>query len=174
VDAAQTWNVRYLEEDSPTYDIVSGRVTLASRQQEYDVDRSGNGSYNVVFNNTRFNTFRVGYTYEKNGFTDKALQADPPKAMVDLPPTFNMLTFTDGTTPGALFRINTSCEISNSYSQFIPSWLGGDNDFKAGLQYVYSEIELPDQTAMNGRLAFRTDSPFDRNNPATYPERLFI
>jgi hypothetical protein len=97
---SQTWNVRYLEEDSPTYDIVSGRVTLASRQQEFDIDRSGNGAYNLVFSNTKFNTIRVGYTYERNGFTNKELQASPPAAMIDLPPTFNMLTFTDGTRRG--------------------------------------------------------------------------
>ncbi|HUR33309.1 MAG TPA: carboxypeptidase regulatory-like domain-containing protein [Vicinamibacterales bacterium] len=174
INPNQTWNVRYLEEDSPTYDIVSGRVTLASRQQEFDIDRSGNGAYNVVFSNTRFNTLRVGYTYEKNGFTNKELQTDPPTAMVDLPPTLNMLTFTDGTTPGALFRIDSSYELSDTYSQFVPSWLGGSNDFKAGVQYVYSQVELPDQTDMNGRFAFRTDSPFDAANPSTYPERLFI
>jgi hypothetical protein len=174
ISPSQTWNVRYLEEDSPTYDIVSGRVTLASRQQEFDIDRSGNGAYNVVFSNTRFNTLRVGYTYEKNGFTNKELQADPPVAMVDLPPTFNMLTFTDGTTPGALFRIDSSYELSDTYSQFIPDWLGGNNDFKAGVQYVYSQIELPDQTDMNGRFAFRTDAPFNAAIPSTYPERLFV
>ena len=171
---SQTWNVRYLEEDSPTYDIVSGRVTLASRQQEFDIDRSGNGAYNLVFSNTKFNTIRVGYTYERNGFTNKELQASPPAAMIDLPPTFNMLTFTDGTTPGALFRIDNSYEVSDTYSQFIPDWLGGNNDFKAGVQYVYSQIELPDQTDMNGRFGFRTDSAFDSANPSTYPERLFI
>jgi hypothetical protein len=174
ISPSQTWNVRYLEEDSPTYDIVSGRVTLAARQQEFDIDRSGNAAYNSVFGNTRFNTLRVGYTYEKNGFTAKELQEDPPKAMVDLPPTLNMLTFTDGTIPGALFRIDSSYEISDTYSQFLPNWLGGNNDLKAGVQYVYSEIELPDQTDMNGRFAFRTDSPFDAANPSTYPERLFV
>jgi hypothetical protein len=174
ISPSQTWNVRYLEEDSPTYDIVSGRVTLASRQQEFDIDRSGNGAYNLVFSNTRFNTVRVGYTYEKNGFTNKELQADPPTPMTELPPTFNMLTFTDGTTPGALFRIDSSYELSDTYSQFVPDWLGGNNDFKAGVQYVYSQIGLPDQTDMNGRFGFRTDAPFDAANPSTYPERLFI
>jgi hypothetical protein len=64
--------------------------------------------------------------------------------------------------------------VSDTYSQFIPDWLGGNNDFKAGVQYVYSQIELPDQTDMNGRFGFRTDSAFDSANPSTYPERLFI
>lgn len=174
ITANQTWNVRYLEEVSPTYDRVSGRVTLASRDQEFDVDRSGNGAYNTVFGNTKFNTIRVGYTYEKNGFTAKELQQDPPIPLADLPPTLTMLTFTDGTRNTAQFRINTAYEISDTYSQFIPRWLGGDNDFKAGFQFIYSQIELPDQTDMNGRFAFRTDKPFDSADPSTYPERLFI
>jgi hypothetical protein len=174
ISPSQTWNVRYLEEDSPTYDIINPRYTWEARQQEYDVDRSGNGSYNMVFGNTKFNTVRVGYTYEKNGFTNRDVQADPPKRLADLPPTFSMLTFTDKTRNGALFRINDSYEISDTYSQFLPSWLGGHNDFKAGVSFTYTQIELPDQTDMNGRFQFRTDSPFNAANPATYPERLFI
>jgi Carboxypeptidase regulatory-like domain len=174
INANQTWNVRYLEEVSPTYDRVSGRITLAARDQEYDVDRSANGAYNMVFGNTKFNTLRVGYTYEKNGFTAKELQEDPPIPLMDLSPTLAMLTFTDGTRNTAQFRINTAYELSNTYSQFISNWLGGANDLKAGVQYVYSQIELPDQTDMNGRFAFRTDRPFNAADPLTYPERLFI
>ncbi len=174
ISPTQTWNVRYLEEDSPTYDIINPRFTWEARQQEYDVDRSANGSYNWVFGNTKFNTARVGYTYEKNGFTNRDVQADPPARLMDLPPTFNMLTFTDKTRNGALFRIDNSYEVSDTYSQFLPNWLGGNNDFKAGVQYIYSQIELPDESDMNGRFAFQTDAPFNPANPATYPERLFI
>lgn len=174
ITPTQTWNVRYLEEDSPTYDIINPRYTWEARQQEFDVDRSGNASYNTVFGNTRFNTLRVGYTYEKNGFTNREVQGANAKPMVDLPPTFQMLTFTDRTRNGALFRIDDSYEISNTFSQFIPNRLGGNNDLKAGVSFTYLQIELPDQTDMNGRFAFRTDLPFNPANPATYPERLFI
>ncbi|MEQ1911487.1 MAG: carboxypeptidase regulatory-like domain-containing protein, partial [Vicinamibacterales bacterium] len=170
----QTWNVRYLEEDSPTYDIINPRFTYAARQQEFDVDRSGNASYNTVLGNTKFNTLRAGYTYEKNGFTNKDVQGANAVALADLPPTFQMLTFTDKVRNGALFRINDSYEISNTYSQFIPNRLGGNNDFKTGVSLTYLQIQLPDQTDMNGRFAFRTDLPFNASDPSTYPERLFI
>jgi hypothetical protein len=172
INAANTWSARFLEEDSPTYNRVAGRWTLASRDQEYDVDRSAGGNWNTIFGNSRFNTVRAGWTYEKNGFTAKEIQDGVP--MIDLPPTLSMLTFTDGTRNAALFRIDHAYELSETFSQFVPAWAGGSHDLKAGAQYIYSQIELPDQTDMNGRFAFSTDRAFNSNDPRTYPERLFI
>jgi hypothetical protein len=172
INANNTWNVRYLEEVSPTYDRVAGRWTLASRDQEYDVDRNAGGSWNTVLGNTGFNQVRVGYTYEKNGFTAPQVQQGVPLA--ELPPTLQMLTFVDGTRNGALFRINNAYEISETFTRFVPEWLGGNHDMKVGAQYIYSSIELPDQTDMNGRFGFATDLAFDANRASTYPERLFI
>jgi hypothetical protein len=172
VNQNNTWTGRYTIEKSPTYDRVSGRVTLAARDQEFDDDRLAGGSWNTIFGNTRFNTLRAGYTYEKNGFTDARLQQGTPQS--ELPPTLTMLTFADGPPRGALFRINKSYEISESFSQFVPSFLGGDHDFKIGGQYIYSTINLPDQTDMNGRFFFSTDRAFNRNDPSTFPERLQI
>jgi hypothetical protein len=172
INAGNTWSARFLEEDSPTYNRVAGRWTLASRDQEYDVDRSAGGNWNTIFGNSRFNTVRAGWTYEKNGFTAKEVQNGVP--MVDLPPTLSLLSFTDGTRNGALFRIDNAYEVSETFSQFVPAWAGGSHDLKAGAQYIYSQIELPDQTDMNGRFAFSTDRAFNASDPRTYPERLFI
>ncbi len=172
VNAGNSWTGRYLVEVSPTYDRVAGRWTLASRDQEYDVDRTVGGAWNSVFGNTRFNQVRAGYTYERNGFTAKELQQDPPIPMTQLPPTLSMLTFTDGTRNAALFRIDNAYEISETFTQFVPQKFGGENDFKFGASFIYSQIELPDQTDMNGRFTFSTDLAFDANNPRTYPERL--
>jgi hypothetical protein len=85
-----------------------------------------------------------------------------------------MATFFDGPATGAQFRIDNSYEISDAFSQFIPSFLGGDHDFKVGGQYIYSSINLPDQGDMNGRFIFSTDRAFDASIPGTYPERLQI
>jgi hypothetical protein len=172
INAGNTWSARFLEEDSPTYNRVAGRWTLASRDQEYDVDRSAGGNWNAIFGNSRFNTVRAGWTYEKNGFTPKEVQDGVP--MVDLPPTLAMLTFFDGTRNGAQFRIDNAYEISETFSQFVPTWAGGSHDLKAGAQYIYSQIELPDQTDMNGRFVFSTDRAFNASDPRTYPERLLI
>jgi hypothetical protein len=174
VNAGNSWTARFLQEISPTYDRVAGRWTLASRDQEFDVDRTVGGAWNSVFGNTRFNQIRAGYTYEKNGFTAKELQQDPPIPMTQLPPTLSLLTFTDGTRNAALFRIDNAYEISETFTQFVPQKFGGENDFKFGASFIYSQIELPDQTDMNGRFTFSTDLAFDPNNPRTYPERLSI
>ena len=172
INATNTWTARFLEEDSPTYNRVAGRWTLASRDQEYDVDRNAGGNWNTVFGNTRFNQIRAGYTYEKNGFTAKEVVDGVP--MTELPPTLTMLTFTDGTRNGALFRMDNAYEVSESFTQFVPEWAGGSHDLKFGASYIYSTIELPDQTDMNGRFSFSTDKAFNASNPSTYPERLFI
>jgi hypothetical protein len=167
-----TWTGRFTIEKSPTYDRVSGRVSQAGRDQEFDDDRLAGGSFNSIFGNNRFNTIRAGWTYEKNGFTDARIQNGTPQT--ELAPTLSMATFADGPPRGAQFRINDSYEISDSFSQFIPSFMGGDNDLKFGGQYIYSTINLPDQTDMNGRFFFPSDRAYNANTPATYPERLQI
>jgi len=172
VNATNTWTARFLEEVSPTYNRVAGRWTLASRDQEYDVDKNMGGNWNTILGNNRFNQVRVGYTYEKNGFTAKEVQDGVP--MTELPPTLTMLTFVDGTRNGALFRIDNAYEVSESFTQFVPEWGGGSHDLKFGAQYIYSQIELPDQTDMNGRFSFSTDKAFNSSDPSTYPERLAI
>ena len=172
VNQNHTWTGRFTIERSPTYDRVSGRVTQAARDQEYDDDRLAGGSFNSIFGNNRFNTIRAGWTYEKNGFTDARIQNGTPQT--DLAPTLTMATFADGPPRGAQFRINDSYEISDSFSQFIPAFLGGDHDLKVGGQYIYSTINLPDQTDMNGRFFFPTDRAFNQNDPRSYPERLQI
>jgi hypothetical protein len=172
VNASNTWTGRYLVEYSPTFNRISGRRSLAAKDQEFDIDRLAGGSWNSIFGNNRFNTVRFGYTHEKNGFTAAAVQDGTP--MTELPPSLMMATFLDGFANGAQFRIDNAYEISEAYSQFVPAKFGGDHDFKAGGQFIYSTINLPDQTDMNGRFVFSTDRAFNRNDPSTYPERLFI
>lgn len=172
IDAANSWSARYLVEVSPTYDRVSGRRTLVARDQEFDIDRTAVATWSSVFGNTRFNTLRAGYTWEKNGFTAKEVQDGTP--MTQLPVSLTMLTFLDGFANGAQFRLNSSYEVSDSYAWFIPEKFGGSHEIKFGGQYIYSTIELPDQTDMNGRFAFSSDLAFNAANPRSYPERLFV
>jgi hypothetical protein len=172
INKNHTWTGRFTIEKSPTFDRVGSRVSLAGRDQEFDDDRLAGGSFNSIFGNNRFNTIRAGWTYEKNGFTDARIQNGTPQT--ELAPTLTMATFADGPPRGAQFRINDSYEISDAFSQFIPSFLGGDHDLKVGGQYIYSTIHLPDQTDMNGRFFFSSDRAYNANLPGTYPERLQI
>ncbi|MGQ0732577.1 MAG: carboxypeptidase regulatory-like domain-containing protein [Acidobacteriota bacterium] len=176
INANNTWNGRYLVEYSPTYDRLAPQRTQTARDQEWDIDRNAGGSWNATFGNTRFNQLRVGYTYEANGFAPAAVTPVPtgPQRMTDLAPTLTMLTFTDGVAPNANMRINDAYELSETFTQFVPGWLGGDHDIKFGAQYIYSQINVPDEGEMNGRFAFATDRPFNANDFSTYPERLFI
>ncbi len=176
INANNTWNARYLVEYSPTYDRLSPQRTLAAKDQEFDIDRSAGGTWNSTFGNTRFNQVRVGYTHEANGFAPAEVTPVPDgaKHMTDLPPTLSMLTFTDGTAPNANMRINDAYEVSDTFTQFLPQWIGGDHDLKFGVQYIYSQINVPDEGEMNGRFSFATDRPFNPTDPSTYPERLFI
>jgi hypothetical protein len=172
INPNNTWTARYLVEYSPTFGRVARKETLAGRDQEFDIDRTTGAKWNVVLGNNRVNEVRVGYTHEKNGFTVPEVQNGV--AMVDVQPTLSMLTFFDGPNNGALFRIDNAYEATEAFSQFVPHKFGGDHDLKVGGQYIYSTIQLPDQTDMNGRFTFSTDKAFNRNDPSTYPERLFI
>jgi hypothetical protein len=173
INPNNTWTFRYLVEYSPTFTRLARTETPAGLDQEFDIDRTTGGKWNWVLGNTRVNELRVGYTHEKNGFTAPEIQNGV--AGVNLAPTLQMLSsWFDGPNNGALFRIDNAYEVSEAYSWFVPKMAGGNNDLKFGGQFIYSSIELPDQTDMNGRFAFSTDRAFNRNDPSTYPERLFI
>ncbi|HKB11939.1 MAG TPA: carboxypeptidase regulatory-like domain-containing protein [Vicinamibacterales bacterium] len=173
INPNNTWTFRYLVEYSPTYKRLARNETPAGLDQEFDIDRTTGGKWNWVLGNTRVNELRVGYTHEKNGFTAPEIQDGIPA--VNLAPTLQMLgTWFDGPNNGAQFRIDNAYEVSEAYSWFLPKFAGGNNDLKFGGQYIYTTIELPDQTDMNGRFSFSTDKSFNRNDPSTYPERLFI
>jgi hypothetical protein len=180
INPSNAWSYRYLVEYSPTYNRLAPQGTLrrtaAGADQEFDIDRFTNGNWNLVLGNSRFNTIRAGYTHEANGFAPAAVTPVPNGAqqMTSLPPTLNMLTFTDGTANNANMRIDNAYEISESFSQFVPARAGGDHDLKFGATYVITSIKLPDETDMNGRFVSSTDRPFNSNDPSTYPERLFI
>jgi hypothetical protein len=176
INANNTWNARYLVEYSPTYDRLSPQRTLAAKDQEFDIDRNAGGNWNSTFGNTRFNQLRAGYTHEANGFAPADVTPVPNGArhMTDLAPTLSLLTFTDGTAPNADMRINDAYEISETFTQFLPQWAGGDHDLKFGVQYIYSTIDLPNEGEMNGRFSFATDRAFNASDPSTYPERLFV
>jgi hypothetical protein len=167
-----TWGIRYLQENSPTYDQISGRWALAAKREEADVDRTTVGTWNTVLSNNTFNTFRVSYTYEDNIFATPEFFDGVPQA--DRLPTLQMLTFRDQQAPEANQRINNSVQIDESFSWFVPERWGGDHDVKFGAQVIFADARINDQTNANGTFIFSTDLAFDAANPRTYPERLQI
>jgi len=85
-----------------------------------------------------------------------------------------MLTFRDQQAPDANQRINGAYQFDESFNWFAPEFWGGDHEMKFGVQYVFADAVINDQSNMNGTFSFSTDLPFDPNNPRTYPERLSI
>jgi hypothetical protein len=172
VNASNTWGVRYLQETSPTYDQISGRWSLAAKREEADVDRTTVGTWNSVLSNNTSMTTRLAYTYEDNIFATREFYEGV--SQVDRPPTLQMLTFRDQQAPDANQRINNSYQFDQSLNWFAPEFWGGDHDMKFGVQYIFADAEINDETNMNGTFSFSTDLAFDRTNPRTYPERLSV
>jgi hypothetical protein len=167
-----TWGIRYLQENSPTYDQVSGRWTLTAIREEADVDRTTVGTWNWVISNNTFNTVRAAVTYEDNVFATPEFFDGVPQT--DRPPTLQMLTFRDQQAPDANQRINYSYQLDDSFSWFVPERWGGDHDLKFGVQYIFADARINNASNMNGTFIFATDQPFNRADPRTYPERLQI
>ena len=172
INARNTWGIRYLQETSPTYDQISGRWSLAAKREESDIDRTTVGTWNSVLSNNTSNVVRFAYTYEDNVFATREFFEGTPQR--DRPPTYQMLTFRDNQAPDANQRINGSYQFDESFNWFAPEFWGGDHEMKFGLQYIFADAEINDETNMNGSFTFATDLPFDASNPRTYPERLSI
>ncbi|MCC7034909.1 MAG: TonB-dependent receptor [Acidobacteria bacterium] len=172
INADNTWGVRYLREDSPTYDGISGYITYAARRDERDIDETVVGTWNTVFGNNKFNTIRFSRTYEDNPFASPEWLSGTHQW--DLPPSYQMLSFVDNYTTAAGTRIDTAYQLDESFSMFKPNKWGGDHDIKFGGQYIYVDASIVGEGNMNGTFTFSTDQAFDPANPRTYPERLSI
>jgi Carboxypeptidase regulatory-like domain len=172
LNARNTWGVRYLQENSPTYDQISGRWSLAAKREEADVDRTTVGTWNSVLSNNTSMTTRFAYTYEDNVFATREFFEGTPQT--ERPPTLQMLTFRDQQAPDANQRINGSYQFDQSFNWFAPEFWGGNHDMKFGVQYIFADAVINDETNMNGTFSFSTDAAFDPANPRTYPERLSI
>jgi len=172
LNAGNTWGVRYLREDSPTFDGISGYITYAARRDERDIDETVVGTWNTVFGNNKFNSIRVSRTFEDNPFASQEWLDG--KHQWDLPPQYQMLTFTDNYTTAAGTRLDTAYQLDESFSMFKPDWWGGDHDIKFGTQYIFVEANIVGEGNMNGTFTFSTDRLFNAADPRTYPERLSI
>jgi hypothetical protein len=169
-----TWGVRWLREASPQFNQVipaANAVTLEASREEQDVDQTVVGSLNSVLGNSRVNTMRVAWTQEDVVFGNPCFNQDENQAACQ--PTLQFLTFTTQQNATAQSRINNAYQIEDTFSWFIPG-KGGDHDLRFGAQYQYSDQLFVDQGNLNGTFIFSTNSPFNPNDPRTYPERFSI
>jgi hypothetical protein len=174
--AAHTWGIRWLRESSPQESVLipsGGRqVTLNAAREEDDVDQTTVASLQSVFGNSRVNSLRVAFTGENVAFANHAFNSNGRRQDL-LAPTLQYQTFLDQQSEVAMARVNHAWSVEDSASWFVPA-RGGSHDLKFGFQYQYATVENTNQGMLNGLFEFRTNTPFDAADPATYPERLQI
>jgi hypothetical protein len=172
--------VRWLRESSPQQNqiipvVVGGRslqVSQAASREESDIDQTIVATLNSTLGNTRFNTFRFGFTREDVAFANPEFNGNGGH-QDQLKPQLQYLTFVDQASTVAQARVDNAYQFDDTFSWFIPG-AKGDHNIRAGLQYEYVDIFSSAQDNLNGTFAFRSDRPFNAADPATYPERLTI
>ncbi len=173
ISAKQSWNVRWLRETSPQTNQIIGAVTEAASREEADVDQTLVATLNSSFSNTKFNTFRVGWTQEDVAFANPGFNGNGGHAD-QLPPTLAFQTFTDQQSNVMQARVNDAYQFDETFSWFIPG-SKGDHSIRAGLQYEYVKVFSTNQGSWNGTFSFsRSNGPFNSADPSTYPDRLNV
>lgn len=176
IGASHTWNVRWLRESSPQLNQIipvgTLQVTEKASREESDLDQTVAASLNSSFGNTRFNSLRATFTQEDVAFANPGFNGNGRKQDL-LQPTLQFLTYLDQQSAVAQARVNNAYQFEDTFSWFVPG-KAGDHNIRLGVQYEYVTIDFSSQDNYNGTFFFRTNSPFDANDPRTYPERLSI
>jgi hypothetical protein len=74
---------------------------------------------------------------------------------------------------GALDTRITTWAVDDSFSYFVPNLFGGEHTFKFGGGFSHNASPWR-ANASSGVFTFKTDAPYDPNNPATYPTQFDI
>ena len=180
VNAENTFQFRWLRDYQPivnrsgsgTAGLADERQTLEALHDEWDYDNTAMATYNLVLGGTRLNTIRAAFTRE---YVDRGTPAyrEAGGDMLIQPPTLRHVSFDAQSTDFALYRLQTSYQLDESFSWFMPG-RRGDHDLKFGLQYVWADHRQNVQHLLNGVFTFPTDRAFDAADPSTYPERLSV
>src|SRR6266850_7838826 len=179
------WTVRWLREASPQLNQIVPvtaaanvmlpaplSVTPNASREEHDIDQTIVGTLNSVLGHNRLNTVRVNFTREDVAFANPGFNSNG-QDQAALKPQLNYLTFVDQQNAVAQARVDNAYQVDDTMSWFVAG-RGGDHDLKFGGQYEYVMARSTAQDNLNGTFIFRTDLPFNANDPRTYPERLSI
>src|SRR6266508_1683236 len=187
INANNTWAVRWLREWAPQWNTVGTRQTLASLQDETDLDQTAVGTFTSVLGNSRVNTVRVARTWEHWWHGNACFRAQGPKGNREgfvfgdeaignqalCPPQLNQTSFLGQASTESQGPWDSNYQIEDDYSWFLPG-KKGDHDMKFGVRYNYTELRRVSQVNSNGTFTINSDLPFDPTNPRTYPERFSI
>jgi hypothetical protein len=180
VNPQNTLGFRWLRDYQPivnrsgsgTGGLADERQTLKALHDEHDTDYTAMATYNLVLGGTRLNTIRAAVTRE---YVDRGAPAyfEAGGDMTVQPPTLRHVSFDAQSTDFALLRIQTSYQLDESFSWFMPG-RHGDHDLKSGWQYVWADHRQVVQHLLNGVFTFPSDRAFNAADPSTYPERLSV
>ena len=187
INPNHTWAVRWLREWAPQWNTVGTRQTLASLQDETDLDQTAVGTLTSVLGNSRVNTVRVARTWEHWWHGNACFRAQGPLGGLEgfkfgdeaignqalCPPQLNQTSFLGQASTESQGPWDSNYQIEDDYSWFIPG-KHGDHDMKFGARYNYTELRRVSQVNSNGTFTINSDLPFDPANPRTYPERFSI
>jgi hypothetical protein len=177
VNEKNFFSLRWVLETAPTRGegFNTNNQTLDAQTWESDWDHLVSGSHTTVVGDRGSNVIRVGRIGEELATGAQAFFDD----------TVNFIGFA-GRDPYAIGQSNIhpgyvtgkggsmvrtrirTYVFDDSYSYFVPSLWGGEHTFKAGGGLSLNQMP-PRTTVDSGTFQFRTDAPYDPNNPATYP-----
>ena len=170
-------NVRWVLETAPTRGegFNTNTQTPDAQTWESDWDHLVSGTYTTVFTDRASNVIRVGRIGESLGTGAQAFfDADvnqigfagrDPFSIGQQNTHPSYITGRGG--EGLNTRIRTYV-FDEAFSYFVPSLLGGEHTFKFGGGVGFHQMP-PRTTFSSGTFQFRTDAPYNPNDPATYP-----
>jgi outer membrane receptor protein involved in Fe transport len=170
-------NMRWVLETAPTRGegFNTNNETIDAQGWESDWDHMFSGTYTAVLSDRASNVIRFGRIGEELGTGAQGFFSDDVKfigfdgrdpftiGQRNVHPSY--ITGKGG--EGLRTRIRTYI-VDESFSYFVPSLWGGEHTFKMGGGISFNQMP-PRTTVSSGTFQFRTDAPFDPNNPATYP-----
>lgn len=162
---------RWLREQSPQFNqIIGSTTTLEASREEHDVDSNWVTSLDSVFSSKAFNSARLSFTKEDVAFANPGFNGNGADfaAQRNQAPAQVRPTILEGASTVAQARINTSKQLDDTFSYFLPEW-HGEHEFRAGFQYAKRHEDFTNFGTLNGQFNFDTDSPFDPTDITTYP-----
>jgi hypothetical protein len=171
-------NARWVLETAPTKGegFNTNNETIDAQGWESDWDHLVAGTYTTVLTDRASNVVRVGRIGEQLGTGAQAFFDTPNVKQIgfagrdpfsigqrNVHPSY--ITGKGG--EGTNTRIRTYV-VDEAFSYFVPSLLGGEHTLKFGGGISFNQMP-PRTTMSSGTFQFRTDTPYNPNDPSTFP-----